>query len=144
MKKAVIVISFVFIYETIFSVQTGQIHAVVTGLKNSSGSVIFYLYDSDKGFPSKPAYAVEKITVRPENGEAAAVFSGIPYGIYAVAVLHDENANGQIDSNFLKIPREGLGVSNNPRPKFGPPSFREASFTLDVSREQLAIKLVYL
>ncbi len=46
---------------------------------------------------------------------------------YAVAVHHDANANGTMDSNFLGMPKEGYGVSNDVRSRFRPPRFSEAS-----------------
>jgi len=41
-------------------------------------------------------------------------------GKYAVSVFHDENSNGKLDTNFLGIPREGVGASNNAKGHFGP------------------------
>jgi uncharacterized protein (DUF2141 family) len=57
-------------------------------------------------------------------------FNDIPPGVYAVAVFHDENANGKLDKNFLGIPREGYGASNNVRPKMSAPAFKDAAFTV--------------
>ena len=53
----------------------------------------------------------------------------VPSGDVAVLVYVDENENGLIDKNFIGIPKEPLGISNNYRPK-GPPAFRRAKFTI--------------
>ena len=50
-------------------------------------------------------------------------------GDYAIAIIHDENRNGRLDT-FAGIPREGVGFSRNPVLRFGAPSFRSASFTI--------------
>jgi uncharacterized protein (DUF2141 family) len=47
-----------------------------------------------------------------------------------VAVFHDENGNGKLDTNFLGIPREGVGVSNNKLRKLGPPTWEDSKFGL--------------
>jgi len=47
-------------------------------------------------------------------------------GQYAIKVFHDENANGELDINFLGIPKESYGFSNHARGRFGPPPFAEA------------------
>lgn len=50
-------------------------------------------------------------------------------GRYAIFVVHDKNANGKMDKNFLGIPKEPVGMSRNPtQSKFGPPKFSDVSF----------------
>ena len=49
------------------------------------------------------------------GNSAICQFNDIPPGTYAIAVFHDENANGKLDKNFLGIPCEGYGASNNVR-----------------------------
>ena len=73
--------------------------------------------------------------------EATLIFEVVP-GTYAVAVHHDANANGKMDTNFLGIPNEGYGVSNDPRPRFRAPRFEEARVV--VSRDTaLVIRMAY-
>jgi uncharacterized protein (DUF2141 family) len=57
-------------------------------------------------------------------------FSGIAPGTYAVALFHDENGDGKLDTNFMGVPREGVGVSNNKLRSFGPPRWDDAKFPL--------------
>ena len=64
-------------------------------------------------------------------------------GLHAVSVLHDENNNGKLDTNFLGIPREGVGMSNNPPPRRGPPRFAEAAFRLPPQGGEIVVNLVY-
>ena len=63
------------------------------------------------------------------GGKAVMTFKGLKDGVYAIAIIHDENANGKLDTNFLGIPAEGVGVSTNPR-VFGKPSFEQGQFSL--------------
>lgn len=46
-------------------------------------------------------------------------------GNYAIWIFHDENSNGKLDKNFLGIPTEKYGFSNNPKLFFGPPKYEE-------------------
>jgi uncharacterized protein (DUF2141 family) len=48
------------------------------------------------------------------NSQARCDFEGIPSGTYALVVLHDENMNGKLDTNWLGVPKEGYGFSNDP------------------------------
>lgn len=76
-------------------------------------------------------------------GTTALHVAGLPYGKYAVAVIHDENGNKKLDT-FAGIPREGFGFSRNPPIRFGPPKFEAARFTLDGDAESQQVKLRYM
>ena len=60
------------------------------------------------------------------SGTMQIVFKDIPPGEYAISVIHDANSNGKLDKNFLGIPREGFGFSNDAMGSFGPPEYTEA------------------
>ncbi len=66
-----------------------------------------------------------------ENKEVIVVIDSLKYGEYAVRVFHDENKNGKIDTNFLGIPTEDYGYSNDASGWFGPPSWEKAKFIFD-------------
>ena len=69
---------------------------------------------------------------------------GVAPGTYAIAVFHDENSNGKLDSNFMRIPREGVGASNAAKGHFGPPKFDAAAFHFVGGRPELKITITYL
>ncbi|OYW23738.1 MULTISPECIES: DUF2141 domain-containing protein [unclassified Sphingomonas] len=70
-------------------------------------------------------------------------FDGLPYGSYAVAVIHDANSNNKLDT-VLGIPREGFGFSRNPVIGFGAPRFAAARFDLGEMPHAQAIRMKYL
>lgn len=115
----------------------------VKGLRNDRGNVAVALFDSAKAFPDQ-ARAVTGKVVAPSKGEALVIFEGLSPGLYAVAVLHDENANGKMDFNLIGIPTEGYGFSNDASAPFGPPSFEAAAFRLRVDAGEIAITAKYL
>lgn len=91
------------------------------------------------GFPGPSL--LENVDVRPSGTESIVTFEALP-GAYAVAVHHDANANGKMDTNFIGIPREGYGMSNDPRPRFRAPRFAEARVV--VSRDTtLSVRMAY-
>jgi uncharacterized protein (DUF2141 family) len=61
-----------------------------------------------------------------------------------VSVVHDENANGKLDTNFVGMPREGVGASNDAKGHMGPPKFNAASFPYAAGRLDLKIHVNYL
>lgn len=68
---------------------------------------------------------------------------GVPPGTYAVQAFQDENDNHRIDRNFLGIPTEGIGFSNDARFNFGPPGFRAAQITVGPEGGAIVIRLRY-
>lgn len=70
-------------------------------------------------------------------------FEGLPTGSYAVAVFHDENGNGRLDT-ALGIPREGFGFSRNPPMRFGPPRFSAARFDVAAGANSERVRIRYL
>ncbi|KQT35086.1 hypothetical protein ASG29_02875 [Sphingomonas sp. Leaf412] len=64
-------------------------------------------------------------------------------GGYAVAVIHDENANAKLDT-FAGIPKEGFGFSRNPPVRFGAPRFAAARFRLDGGAQTQQVRMRYI
>ena len=60
----------------------------------------------------------------------------IPDGEYAIALFIDLNGNKKIDKNFLGIPKEQYGFSNNAMSKLSAPTFVQAQFTVAGSTVQ--------
>lgn len=99
----------------------------VSGLKKPEGNLMVAVFDSEKTFLSEDR--VKGIIVEVDRaGQVNVDVPGLPFGHYAVSVYHDENGNGQLDTNFLGIPRESYGFSNNARGTMGPPKFEAARF----------------
>ena len=114
----------------------------VSGLRNKKGHVLVCLTASSKAFPdcSKDGKA-HKRTVK-ANAAGSISFTDLAPGTYALSLIHDENANGKLDTS-LAIPKEGFGFSRNPKITFGPPKFKAASFAVAGSGKQ-AVKMKYM
>ncbi|MEJ2636367.1 MAG: DUF2141 domain-containing protein [Calditrichia bacterium] len=112
----------------------------ITGLKNDRGKVMIALCNSEENFSSHEE-VFRGAAVEVVNKEAQAVFKDIPPGEYAVKVFHDQNENGKMDTNFLGIPREKYGFSNNAKGKFGPPKWKDAKFDFVNPDTTLEIRL---
>jgi len=120
------------------------IHVKILNIRNSTGTVACALFESSAGFPTeflRTATSIMVIKIR--DSHARCDFLDIPRGKYALAVIHDENTNGKLDTNVLGIPLEGYGFSNDARGVIGAPSFSAASFAYDGRNVALTIGLHY-
>lgn len=122
----------------------GKVVVQISNFENNKGVCIVCLYDNAKAFSGKgEPLACERVTVI--NKTATAVFAAVPEGTYAVSVVHDENGNRKFDTNFLGIPKEGYGASQNKLPFAAAPKFEENKFVVkNDSILTVNIKLRYL
>lgn len=147
MYKAVVtcIISVIFSFDTLPSVteKESDLKIEITGLRDDKGYVLLSLYNKQDGFPQNALGAYWKTRQTIKDGKAYFMYKALPAGTYAIAVLHDENANLKMDTKFFGLPKEGYGFSENPRLWFGPPSFKNASFQHS-SEQHLTISMRYM
>ena len=121
-----------------------SIKVKIKNISNSTGVVACAIFESGEGFPDKFMKFASKIMITQIEGEDASFeFSDILPGKYAIAVIHDENYNGKLDSNFFGIPKEGYGFSSGAEVTLSAPSFSDAVFLYDGGVLQMSISLSY-
>ncbi len=98
------------------------------GAQPEVGQALFALFDSKKSFLREP-HITRKQPIS-GNGTAKFQVEGLAAGSYAVSVVYDKDSNGKLNTGFLGIPKEKVGVSNNPKARLGPPKFKDAVFEL--------------
>lgn len=130
-KQGVIILVFVILFSALTNLmaQTAELTINISGIKEQKGSIQLGLYDNDENFPKEN---LEFITVRFDADSAMVtyVIPDLPHGDYAIAFYHDINDNGKINKNWLGIPTEPYGFSNNVRVRFSAPSFEKTKFSL--------------
>ncbi len=120
-----------------------RIEVDAANLRNSNGSFRCELFNSPNGFPRDDKARLAGQAVRIEAGHATCVFKDLPPGDYAAVVMHDEYGDGKMRYNFIGIPTEGYGFSNDPRVLLSPPSFDAAKVQYSGGVLRVAIHLKY-
>jgi uncharacterized protein (DUF2141 family) len=110
----------------------------IENLNSNEGKLLVGLYNTEADF-LKNRYKDAVISIK--NNKATLVFEDVPVGIYAVSFVHDENNNGKMDTNFMGIPKEDYGCSNNAKGTFGPPKWKDAKFELKDENKLITISL---
>jgi uncharacterized protein (DUF2141 family) len=119
-------------------------HVKILNIRNSTGTVACALFESPDGFPIEYLrYATNIMVIKIRKTQARCDFLDIPPGTYALAVIHDENMNGKLDTNWLGVPREGYGFSNDAKALLSAPAFSAASFQYDGQNLEMTISLHY-
>jgi len=109
----------------------------ISGVSSDKGKLFIALYSDEKDWLKSTDYSTKSLV---RNGKANVTFESIPDGEYAISIFHDENDNGEMDSNWLGIPKEAFACSNGALGKFGPPKWSDAVFTVSGSNLTQLIK----
>lgn len=113
----------------------------INGIPSDQGQLRAALFDSPEGFPDKVENSHQQSSVAVSGDSSTIVFSNIPHGEYVIAVFHDENNNGTLDTNTRGIPVEALGVSGNAQMKLGPPKYENSAFKFTENQVEVEISL---
>ncbi|MDP7620062.1 MAG: DUF2141 domain-containing protein [Dehalococcoidia bacterium] len=135
-KRVLVLVSVVLVLAFASTAFAADVTVRITGLE-SGGEVRAALfasaadYDADRRAGVVAAAAIGDVV--------ELVFSDVSPGTYGISVFLDMNANEELDKNFLRIPKERYGFSNNARGRFGPPDFE--AFSFEVTDESLTIEI---
>ena len=111
---------------------------MIEGVDDPVGEIRIAIFDSENRYLENPSLAD---VVPASQTKIEWQIENLAYGQYAIAVYHDKNKNGKLDTNMLGIPLEDYGFSNNARGRFGPASWSQAKFTVN---ERTAVHRILL
>jgi uncharacterized protein (DUF2141 family) len=95
----------------------------INRLENSKGKILLELRDGENNY-------IKGITKEVKQNKCIIRIKNLEAGNYSFRYFHDENNNKELDTNWLGIPNEGFGFSNNASGLFGPPDFEETIIKL--------------
>ena len=108
-----------------------RLRVELTGLQNAEGNLYIAVYNSDDTWLGDDTVLEQQVVIADSrDGELVSAEMQLPPGEYALSIFYDSNDNGELDTNFIGISKEPVALSNNARPKFGPPKYKDAVFTL--------------
>lgn len=113
-------------------------------VRNTKGKVGCALFKGPSGFPMKPEKAFRRVWCPIVGHDATCrVPQVLTPGTYAAVCIHDENGNGKLDTNWIGFPTEGVVASNHAKGRFGPPSFKDASFAVGRGPKTVHMRIGY-
>jgi uncharacterized protein (DUF2141 family) len=115
----------------------------IQGARSPQGLIILSLFDEQGGFPLRVATALRRVEQPLHDRAMELRLTDLPPGRYALAVLHDENADRAVQTDWLGRPREGYAFSGGARIERGLPRFDDAAFDLGPKEHRLVVELIY-
>lgn len=115
----------------------------LTDLRSREGKILISIYDDPETFPDDEKMMEQKI-LKDITGETMRIrFEQLTSGTYAIAAMHDENGDEQMNFNLLGMPKEGYCFSNNVKPKLRRPHWDEAKFEVGKKDTLIRIEMKY-
>jgi len=123
-------------------VALGTLTVIPLGLESSRGKLLAQLANDAASFDGEgESESYRSAEVKVVDEQAVVVFEGVPHGDYALKVFHDENDNQKLDTNFVGMPKEKFGFSNDAMGRFGPPSYEQARFRFEEPATTLRVEM---
>ena len=126
----------------VFADSSTTLQLEVLEFRNTRGTLNCRLFTKAADFPDGEGIMTVRTPIAGRTSNCT--FSNIDPGTYAIAVVHDENGNGQLDKNFVGVPSEGYGVSNNKTYALSAPKWNESAVVISAGESKaLQVKLRY-
>jgi uncharacterized protein (DUF2141 family) len=110
-----------------YSQLSGQLILNVSEIRNKNGVLRIGIYKDDSTFQVEKPFLVKSLSKdKLIDGKLTFSFS-IDVGEFGIALLDDENENGEMDYSFF-IPQEGFGFSNYFHSGLRMPTFENFKF----------------
>ncbi len=117
-----------------------ELKITVTNIKAQKGTVEIGVFNNSKSFLKK-GEAYKSYVKAVTNDSVVFMLKDLPKGDYAVSLFHDVNGDKKCNFNFIGIPLEPYGFSNNIKPKLSKPSFNDCKLVLKANTTT-TIKLI--
>ena len=103
----------------------------LSGLAKAEGDVYISVWDNPDDWLGESTTARLAVVIADALVDDLVVAKlMLPPGDYAISIYYDVNNNGDLDTNFIGIPKEPVALSNNAKAKLGPPKYKDAVFSL--------------
>ncbi len=131
---------------TVEAADKGNLTITIKKIKNSNGRILVCLFSKPSKFPecTGDVPGVKTLAAKAKKGSVSISVQAMPVGTYAISAAHDQNNDGKIDKHLLfGYPTEGAGMSNYPKPLFGPPKYDTAKFQLTKGTKKVDVVMHY-
>jgi uncharacterized protein (DUF2141 family) len=112
----------------------------VTGAQSPDGQVVVALFAGADGFPRDVTKAVYTAASPIRDGAASVQVEDVEGGRYAVMAFHDADGDGEVDTNWIGRPKEGVAAANWTG---GRPSFDESAIQIGPGMSPVDLQLRY-
>ncbi len=101
-----------------------KLEVEIVNLPNDKGQLMLELFDAKE-------QSIKGLKAKIKDQKCTVVIDSLANAQYAIRFFHDENSNEELDTNWMGIPKEAYGFSNDAYGRFGPKDFKEWLFEVN-------------
>jgi len=117
----------------------------VKNIRSTKGQLCVAIFKSDSDFIAEIPFWENKYCKLSVREKKSRFIVPVLPGRYGVSVLDDENNDGKMNYNIIRLPTEGFGFSNYIHKGIRKPKFRNFSFDVGLSQKiMIEVDMVYL
>jgi uncharacterized protein (DUF2141 family) len=124
----------------LFAQESGTLQLTVSNIKTAEGKIMVAVFNEASTFLTDNRYEGIAVPVT-KAGSIEVAIPDLPFGKYALSIFHDKNDNDELDSNWMGIPKEPYGFSNNAKGSFGPPSYEKVVFDFEKDQQTHSVRV---
>jgi uncharacterized protein (DUF2141 family) len=122
-----------------------NINIVVSGVKSGKGQGIIAVFKDQESFEKKAPFMGFQFDKNDIIDGQLTTSIELDPGVYGISFLDDKNKNGEMDNNWIGIPKEGFGFSNFEHKGFKKPHFDDFQIeVMEGETQSIVIKMKYM
>lgn len=91
------------------AIKQNKLKIEITNVASEDGQIILAIYNSAENYDKRIAF--QEVKIQPKV-DSVIFETNVPDGEYLVMLVHDINNNGKLDTTFIGMPKEPVGLSN--------------------------------
>lgn len=123
------------------SAQSGTLVVNIENVTKADGELRLGIYTNAESYDAEDNPDFPKVFPANKTGTVSVRVEDLPFGKYGIALMQDWNSNGEMDFNFIGMPKEPYGFSKK-KSRFSKPSFEEVQFEFSADNQAIKIQLV--
>ena len=127
-----------------FATYAEKIQVNIKGIRNLKGTIRIAVFKDNESFKREEPFKTIEVKKRGLFKGSLNCSFDLPTGIFALALLDDENDNELMDKSFFGIPEEGFGFSNYEHTGIFAPVFNDFKFFVKKGINKIKMTLKYL
>ncbi len=129
----------------VMNLNSQSVEILITGIRTNKGQILIGVFKDNESFQKEEAFLNKRFAKTGISNKELRVQFSLEPGTYGLSLLDDENSSGNMEYNFLGIPKEGFGFSDYYHTGLTRPKFDSFKFTMNKDEtRKITIRIKYM
>ena len=128
---------------TAFSINAQTLNIEISNIRSKKGNILVGVFKNNEDFKKEKTIFDKSYSKCNLKNGALTIKLKLEPGIYGISILDDKNCDGEMEYNFIGLPKEGYGFSNFFHRGMNRPVFDDFDFTVSKKDLTVYVKMRY-